>query len=106
MWIVYTDNGEPYAAAGPRVHSMVRQISGSKKEQTRKRQRPYRTYRKSYNEQRQQGERWNRPQLKNKLKQAQELEVQQIMENFSCEYDNVVEAIDLYNLDVEECVKV
>ena len=38
-----------------------------------------------------------------KLKLAQELEVKQIMKNFNCEYDDVVEAIDLYNLDVEEC---
>ena len=37
------------------------------------------------------------------LKPAQELEIQQIMDNFNCEYDNVVEAVDLYNLDVEEC---
>ena len=27
----------------------------------------------------------------------------QIMDNFNCEYDDVVEAVDLYNLDVEEC---
>ena len=32
-----------------------------------------------------------------------ELEIQQIMDNFNCEYDNVVEAVDLYNLDIEEC---
>ena len=25
------------------------------------------------------------------------------MDNFNCEYDDVVEAVDLYNLDVEEC---
>ena len=37
------------------------------------------------------------------LKPAQELEVQQIMANFNCEYDDVVKAVDLYNLDVEEC---
>ena len=24
------------------------------------------------------------------------------MDNFNCEYDDVVEAVDLYNLDVEE----
>ena len=35
---------------------------------------------------------------------AQELEIQQIMDNFNCEYDDVVKAVDLYNLDVEECV--
>ena len=76
----------------------------ARKNRQEKHQRPYRTYRKPYNEQRQQGEKWNKPQLKNKLKPAQELEVKQIMENFNCEYDDVVEAIDLYNLDVKECV--
>ena len=104
MWIVFTDNGKPYAVTSPRIYSMAGQISGSKKKQARKCQHPYRMYHKPYNEQRQQGERWNRPQLKNKLKPAQELEVQQIMENFNCQYDDVVEAVDLYNLDIEECV--
>ena len=75
----------------------------ARKNRQEKRQRPYRTYRKPYNEQRQQGEKWSKPQLKRKLKPAQELEVKQIMENFNCEYNDVVEAMDLYNLDVEEC---
>ena len=76
----------------------------ARKNRQEKRQCPYRMYPKPYNEQRQQSERWSRPQLKNKIKPAQELEVQQIMENFNCEYDNEVEAVDLYNLDVEECM--
>ena len=45
-----------------------------------------------------------KPPLRNRIKPAQELEVQQIMDNFNCEYDDVVEAVDLYNLDVEECM--
>ena len=65
----------------------------ARKNRQEKHQRPYRTYCKPYNEQRQQGEKWNKPQLKNKLKPAQELEVKQIMENFNCEYDDVVEAV-------------
>ena len=76
----------------------------ARKNRQEKRQCPYRMYHKPYNEQRQQGEKWNKPQLRNKLKPAQELEVKQIMENFNCEYDDVVEAVDLYNLDVEECI--
>ena len=76
----------------------------ARKNRQEKRQCPYRAYHKPYNEQRQQGEKWNKPQLKSKLKPAQELEVKQIMENFNCEYDDVVEAVDLYNLDVKECV--
>ena len=75
----------------------------ARKNRQEKRQCPYRNHRKPYNEQRQQGEKWTKPQLKNKLKPAQELEVKQIMENFNCEYDDVVEAVDLYNLDVAEC---
>ena len=75
----------------------------ARKNRQEKRQRPYRTYCKPYNEQRQQGEKCSKPQLKSKLKPAQEVEVKQIMENFNCEYDDVVEAVDLYNLDVEEC---
>ena len=69
-----------------------------------KQKHPYRAYRKPYNEDRRSGDRWNKPQLRNKIKPAQELEVQQIMDNFNCHYDNVVEAVDLYNLDVEECM--
>ena len=26
-----------------------------------------------------------------------------MMDNFNCEYDDIVKAVDLYNLDVEEC---
>ena len=69
-----------------------------------KRQRPYRTYRKLYNEAKQPGDKWNKPQLRNKIKPAQGLEVQQIMDNFNCQYNDVVEAVDLYNLDVQECM--
>ena len=69
-----------------------------------KQQRPYRTYHRPYNADKQLGERWNKPQLRNKIKSTQELEVQQIMDNFNCQYDDVVEAVDLYNLDIEECM--
>ena len=75
-------------------------VEARQKNRQEKRQHPYRTYHKPYNEQ---GEKWSKPQLKSKLKPAQELKVKQIMENFNCEHDDVVEAVDLYNLDVEEC---
>ena len=68
-----------------------------------KQQHPYRMYRKPYNEGKQPGDKWMKPPLHNKIKPAQGLEVQQIMGNFNYEYDDVVEAMDLYNLDVEEC---
>ena len=68
-----------------------------------RRQRPYRNFRKPYNDGRQSGDTGLKPPLRNRIKPAQELEVQQIMDNFNCEYDDVVKAVDLYNLDVEEC---
>ena len=74
----------------------------ARKNQQERRQRPYRNFRKPYNDGRQNAE-GSKPPLRNRIKPAQELEVQQIMDNFNCEYDDVVEAVDLYNLDVEEC---
>ena len=34
---------------------------------------------------------------------AQELDVQQIMDTYKCQYNDVIEAVDMYNLDVKEC---
>ena len=79
-----------------------RLIEARKKRQDKK-QCPYRSYRKLYNKGKQPGDRWMKPPLRNKIKPAQELEVQQIMDNFNCDYDDIVEAVDLYDLDVEEC---
>ena len=75
----------------------------ARKNRQEKRQRPYRNFRKPYNDGKQNGDTGSRPPLRNRIKPAQELEIQQIMDNFNCEYDDVVEAVDLYNLDVEEC---
>ena len=75
----------------------------ARKNRQEKRQRPYRNFRKPYNEGRQNRDTASKPPLRNRIKPAQELEIQQIMDNFNCEYDDVVEAVDLYNLDVEEC---
>ena len=62
----------------------------ARKNQQEKRQRPYRNFRKPYNEGRQNGDTGSKPPLRNQIKPAQELEIQQIMDNFNCEYDNVV----------------
>ena len=75
----------------------------ARKNRQEKRQRPYRNFRKPYKDGKQNGDTGSRPLLRNRIKPAQELEIQQIMDNFNCEYDDVVEAVDLYNLDVEEC---
>ena len=75
----------------------------ARKNRQQRRQRPYRNFRKPYNDGKQNGDTGSKPPLRNRIKPAQELEIQQIMDNFNCEYDDVVEAVDLYNLDVEEC---
>ena len=60
---------------------------------------PYRAYRKPYNATEQEP---RHLQLRNKLRPAQDLDVQNIMTAYNCSYDDVVEAVDLYNLDVED----
>ena len=77
---------------------MEKLVEARKNRQERK-PRPYRNYRKPYNNDQSD---FKKPQLKNKLHSAQELDVQSIMTSFNCEYDDVVEAVDLYNMDVEE----
>ena len=77
---------------------MEKLVEARKNRQERK-PRPYRNFRKPYNSDQLE---YKKPQLKNKLHPAQELDVQSIMTTFNCEYDDVVEAVDLYNMDVEE----
>ena len=60
---------------------------------------PYRAYRKPYNAT-EQGSK--HPQLRNRLRPAQELDIQNIMSAYNCNNNDVVEAADLYNLDVED----
>ena len=40
--------------------------------------------------------------LKNKLKPAEELNTDELMSHMRCELVNIEEAVDMYNLDVEE----
>ena len=42
-------------------------------------------------------------QLRNKLKPAEELDTKEIMSHMRCELVDIEEAVDMYNLDVEEC---
>ena len=66
--------------------------------------RPYRQFRKPFvqkgeelaESQEQQG-------LRNKLKPAEELNTEELMAHMRCEYAEIEEAVDMYNLDVEEC---
>ena len=71
----------------------------ARKNRQEKRPRPYRRFRKPYNDS---STELKKPTLKNRLQPAQKLDVQTIMSSFNCEYDDVVEAVDLYNLDVDE----
>ena len=71
----------------------------ARKNQQDRRERPYRAYRKQYNATEHEP---RRLQLRNKLHPAQELDIQNIMKAYNCSYDDVVEAVDLYNLDVED----
>ena len=77
----------------------MEKLMEARKNRQDRRECPYRAYRKQYNvtehEPRQ-------LQLRNKLRQAQELDVQNIMTAYNCSYNDVVEAVDLYNLDVED----
>ena len=70
------------------------------KNRQEKRPRPYRNFRKPYNNDRIEQK---KPVLKNRLQPAQELDIQTIMTSFNCKYDDVGEAVDLYNMDVDEC---
>ena len=72
----------------------------ARKNRQEKRPCPYRNFRRPYNDTKTE---LKKPTLKNRLQPAQELDVQTIMSSFNCEYDDVVEAVDLYNLDVDEC---
>ena len=76
----------------------------ARKYRQERRQRPYRNFRKPYNDSKQNNDTGSKPPLRNRIKPAQELEIHQIMDNFNCEYDDAVEAVDLNHLDVEECM--
>ena len=67
--------------------------------------RPYRNFRKPYNKQQNdtEGDSYHKPQLKQFLKPAPELNVDEIQKYYQCTYEDIEEAVDMYNLDVEEC---
>ena len=64
--------------------------------------RPYRNFRKPYNDNTS-SEATTKPQLKQYIKPAHELNVEEIQKNYQCTYEDIEEAVDLYNLDVQEC---
>ena len=71
-------------------------------------QRPYRNFRKPYNDRykplKESGKnRYGKYQIKQKFKPVTKIEVQPIMNAYRCTYEDIEEAIDLLNLDFEEC---
>ena len=71
-------------------------------------QRPYRNFCKPYNNRYEPSkesakDRYRKYQIKQKFKPVAEIEVQPIMDAYRCTYEDVEEAIDLFNLGFEEC---
>ena len=66
--------------------------------------RPFRQFRKPFFQRGNDVEETQRQQsLKNKLKPAEELNTEEIMAHMRCEYADIEEAVEMYNLNVEEC---
>ena len=65
--------------------------------------RPYRQFRKPYSQNRRETGETMQERLKNKLKPAEELNTDELMSHMRCELVDIEEAVDMYNLDVEEC---
>ena len=86
------------------ITAWLERLVEARKNRQENKARPYRNYHKPYNQDgtvREEG--WHKPQLCNKMMPAQELDVQQIMDTYKCQYSDVIEAVDMYNLDVKEC---
>ena len=66
--------------------------------------RPYRQFRKPFLQRRGECEevQWQQ-ELKQKLKPAEELNTEELITHMRCEYMDIEEAMEMYNLDVEEC---
>ena len=64
--------------------------------------RPYRQFRKPFVQNRRQPGEATHDRLRNKLKPAEELNTEELMSHMRCELVDIEEAVDMYNLDVEE----
>ena len=65
--------------------------------------RPYRQFRKPFMQNRREPGEATQDRLRNKLKPAKELNTEELMSHMRCELVDIEEAVDMYNLDVEEC---
>ena len=66
--------------------------------------RPYRQFRKPFLQNRGEPREANQDRLRNKLKPMEELNTEQLMSHMRCELVDIEEVVDMYNLDVEECI--
>ena len=83
-------------------------LTEARKNRENRVQRPYQNFCKPYNNRyepsKESGmDRYEKYQIKQKFKPAAEIEIQPIIETYRCTYEDVEEAIDLFNLDFEEC---
>ena len=65
--------------------------------------RPYRQFRKSFVQNRGEPGEAIQDRLRNKLKPAEELNTEELMSHMRCKLVDTEEAVDMYNLDIEEC---
>ena len=65
--------------------------------------RPYRQFRKPLLRNRDEAGEMPQENLRNKIKPAEELNTKEIMSHMRCQLIDIEEAVDMYNLDVEEC---
>ena len=65
--------------------------------------RPYRQFRKPFVQNRREPGEATQDRLRNKLKPAEELNTEELMSHMRCELVDIEEAVDMYNLNVEEC---
>ena len=86
----------------------MQRLTEARRNRQKKVQRPYRNYHKPYNDRydpsKESGKhKYRKYQIKQKFKPVAEIEVQPIMDTYRCMYEDIEEAIDLFNLDFEEC---
>ena len=75
----------------------------ARKNRQENRSRPYSQFRKPFIQRRNENERPQHQELKQKLKPAEELNKEELTTHMRCKYADIEEAVDMYNLDVEEC---
>ena len=85
-----------------RIHSMDGQISRGETKQTGKQAKAIQAIQETAQNRREPGEA-TQERLKNKLKPAEELNTEELMSHMRCELVDIEEAVDMYNLNVEEC---